>query len=91
MYEYDSAITRRDSVLFFSCTGSARPSKHVAPPRPCFSCAVRVYVDVVNNARLQGARMTLISPVMGVIEEAPAPVSQEGEKPPGKRRRKAGK
>ncbi|CAM9204183.1 unnamed protein product [Ectocarpus fasciculatus] len=34
---------------------------------------VRVYVDVVNNARHQGARMTLISPVMGVGEEVPVP------------------
>ncbi|CAM9094610.1 unnamed protein product [Hapterophycus canaliculatus] len=33
---------------------------------------VRVYVDVVNNAQQQGARMTLISPVMGVSEEARA-------------------
>eukprot|EP00752_Nemacystus_decipiens_P011314 g10054.t1 len=55
---------------------------------------VRVYVDVVSNARLQGARMTLISPVMGVIEDVPAPgptpASEEDNTPPGKRRRKAG-
>ncbi|CAM9805277.1 unnamed protein product [Ectocarpus sp. 6 AP-2014] len=46
---------------------------------------VRVFVDVVNNARHQGARMTLISPVMGVGEEVPVP---EPAIPPGKRQRK---
>ncbi|CAM9495162.1 unnamed protein product [Ectocarpus sp. 12 AP-2014] len=48
---------------------------------------VRVYVDVVNNARHQGARMTLISPVMGVGEEVPVP---EPALPPGKRQRTTG-
>eukprot|EP00903_Cladosiphon_okamuranus_P016114 g14871.t1 len=66
-----------------------------APPQASIQIMdkVRVYVDVVNNARLQGARMTLISPMMGTIEDArtPAPASQDGEQPPGKRRRKAGK
>ncbi|CAM9386877.1 unnamed protein product [Ectocarpus sp. 13 AM-2016] len=47
--------------------------------------AVRVYVDVVNNARHQGARMTLISPVIGVGEEIPV---HEPASPPGKRQRK---
>lgn len=61
------------------------------PPTPLFlrALAVRVYVDVVNNAKHQGARMTLVSPVMGAGEQETSPSSQEGEKPPGKRRRKA--
>ncbi|CAM9455731.1 unnamed protein product [Pylaiella littoralis] len=48
---------------------------------------VRVYVDVVNSAHHQGARMTLVSPAMGVGEDEPAAAPQE-DVPPGKRRRK---
>lgn len=53
---------------------------------------VRVYVDVVNNASRQGARMTLISPIMGVAEDSGAASAPDGAKstlaPPEKRLRK---
>ena len=62
-------------------------------PTQCALSTVRVYVDVVNNASRQGARMTLISPIIGVgPEDSGAASAPDGAKstlaPPGKRLRK---
>lgn len=65
---------------------------------------VRVYVDVVNTSQHEGARMTLVSPAIGVqknsvdntgasldgaADEAAPEESQQARQPPGKRRRKS--